>query len=119
MVQKEVIKLFQWFWKGFLKWYDGGEENGITSKRIFEVEIFLLSKYWLPLLFEETLGDFFLFSMLRLLGTWGFLMIFTEKITSSKTSFQMAWHGHDYGYTGGERIFWNGVMHANIAKPWL
>jgi hypothetical protein len=23
----------------FLKWYDGGEENGITSKRIFEVEV--------------------------------------------------------------------------------
>jgi hypothetical protein len=29
----------------------------------------------------------------------------------------MEWHGHDYGYTGGGRIFWNGVMHANIAKP--
>jgi hypothetical protein len=26
--------------KGFLKWYDGGGENGITSKRIFEVEVF-------------------------------------------------------------------------------
>jgi hypothetical protein len=27
------------------------------------------------------------------------------------------WHDHDYGYTGGGCIFWNGVMHANIAKP--
>jgi hypothetical protein len=52
-------------------------------------------------------------------------MIFEEKITSLKTIFKwhgmewygMEWHGHDYGYTGGGRIFWNGVMHANIAKP--
>jgi hypothetical protein len=29
----------------------------------------------------------------------------------------MEWHGHDYGYTGGGRIFRNGVMDANIAKP--
>jgi hypothetical protein len=34
-------------------------------------------------------------------------MIFEEKITSSK-KFQIA---------GGGRIFWNGVMHANMAKP--
>jgi hypothetical protein len=38
MVQKELTKFSQWFWKGFLKWYDGGGENGITLKRIFEVE---------------------------------------------------------------------------------
>jgi hypothetical protein len=42
--------------KGFLKWYDGGEENGITSKRIFEVEVFFSSQnidfpfYWKRLL---------------------------------------------------------------------
>jgi hypothetical protein len=33
--KKELRKLSQWFWKEFLKWYDGGGENGITSKRIF------------------------------------------------------------------------------------
>jgi hypothetical protein len=38
MVQKELRKFSQWFWKGFFKWYDGGGENEITSKRIFEVE---------------------------------------------------------------------------------
>jgi hypothetical protein len=27
-----------------LKWFDGGGENGITSKRIFEVEVFLSSQ---------------------------------------------------------------------------
>jgi hypothetical protein len=35
MVQKELRKLSQWFWK----WYDGKRENGFTSKRIFEVEV--------------------------------------------------------------------------------
>jgi hypothetical protein len=44
-------------------------------------------------------------------------MIFEEKIISSKNSFQMIWYGHNSGYTDGGRIFWNGVMHANIAKP--
>jgi hypothetical protein len=29
----------------------------------------------------------------------------------------MELHGHDYGYTGGGRIFQNAVMHANMAKP--
>jgi hypothetical protein len=28
----------------------------------------------------------------------------------------MKWYGHNYGYTGGGRIFQNGVMHDNIAK---
>jgi hypothetical protein len=50
-----------------LKWYDGGEENGITSKRIFEVEVFFSS-----------------------LADLGVFMIFDEKITSLNPSFQMA-----------------------------
>jgi hypothetical protein len=29
----------QLFWKGFLKWYDGGGDNEITSKMIFKVEV--------------------------------------------------------------------------------
>jgi hypothetical protein len=41
-----------------LKWYDGGEENGITSKRIFEVEVFFSSQNIDFPLFEETLGAF-------------------------------------------------------------
>jgi hypothetical protein len=69
-----------------LKWYDGGGENGITSKRIFELGLLLL--------FEETLGAFlFSFSLFFLyapsLEDSGVLMIFEEKITFSKTSFQM------------------------------
>jgi hypothetical protein len=37
--KKELRKLSQRFRKGFLKWYDGGGENEITSKLIFEVEV--------------------------------------------------------------------------------
>jgi hypothetical protein len=64
-----------------LKWYDGGGENGITSKR-----------NWLPLLFEETLGAFLfpLFICAPSLENSGVLMIFDLKIISSKTSFPMA-----------------------------
>jgi hypothetical protein len=55
--------------------------------------VFLLPKYWLHLLFEETLGALFssLFYFHALsLEDLGAMMIFEEKITSSKTSFQMA-----------------------------
>jgi hypothetical protein len=108
MVQKELRKLSQWFWRGFLKWYDGGGENGITSKRIFEVEVFLFF-----LLF---------FYMLCLLRTQGFWWYLSRKSLLQKLLFKwldIEWHGHDYGYTYGGRIFPNGVMHANMAKPWL
>jgi hypothetical protein len=115
-----------------LKWYDGGGENGITSKRIFEAEVFLSSQnidfpfylrrllklfsfFFLFLLFSF----FFFFSMLNLLRT-EVLMIFEEKLLLEKPLFKwhdMEWHCHDYVYTGGGCIFWNRVMHANIAKP--
>jgi hypothetical protein len=68
-----------------LKWYDGGGENGITSKRIFEIELFFSSKnndfpFYLKRLLEPFLHALFLEDS-------GVLMIFEEKITSSKTSF--------------------------------
>jgi hypothetical protein len=71
MVQKELRKLSQLFRKGILKWYDGGGENGITSKRIFEVQVFFFSQnidfpFYLKRLLE-------LFFILRLLRTWGVL----------------------------------------------
>jgi hypothetical protein len=65
-------------------------------------------------LFEETFGAFLFLLFLFFapsLEDLGVLMIFEEKITSSKTSFQMA-----LIYCGG-RIFRNGVMHANMAQP--
>jgi hypothetical protein len=40
-----VKKTFSMILERFLKWYDGGGANGITSKRIFEVEVFFSSQY--------------------------------------------------------------------------
>jgi hypothetical protein len=72
-----------------LKWYDGGGENGITSKRVFEVEVFFSSQnidfpFYLKRLLELS---FFYAPSLKDLGA---LKIFEKKITSSKTFFQMA-----------------------------
>jgi hypothetical protein len=85
-----------------LKWYDGGGENEITSKRIFEVELFFSTQNIdFPFLFEETLRAFFHAPSLE---DSGVLMIFEEKITFSKTSFRMAsiywWWTHipDWSY---------------------
>jgi hypothetical protein len=69
-----------------VKWYDGGGENGITLKRSFEVEVSFSSQNVDFPLFEETFRAFFAPSLEDL----GFLMIFEEKIISSKTHFQMA-----------------------------
>jgi hypothetical protein len=83
-------------WKGFLKWYDGGGENGITSKRIFEVEVFFSSQnidfsFYLRRLLELFfLFPLFIFFYAPSLEDLGVLMIFKDKITSLKTSFQMA-----------------------------
>jgi hypothetical protein len=63
-------------------------ENGVTSKIIFEVQVFFSSQNRLPLLFEETIGAF-LFSFFHNPSPEdsGVLMIFEDKITFSKTSF--------------------------------
>jgi hypothetical protein len=76
-----------------LKWYDGGGENGITSKRIFEVEVFFSCQnidfsFYLKRLLQLFFFPFFFHA--PSLEDSGVLMIFEEKITSSKTSFQMA-----------------------------
>jgi hypothetical protein len=41
---KRVKDTFSMILKRILKWYDGGGENGITSTRIFEVEVFFSSQ---------------------------------------------------------------------------
>jgi hypothetical protein len=100
-----------------LKWYDGGGENGITSKRIFEVEVFsplkILTSLYLKRLLAFLSPPLFssLFFFAPSLEDLGVLMIFEEKIASSKTSFQMA-----SIYWWWTRIFRNGVMHTNMAK---
>jgi hypothetical protein len=72
---KRVKKTFSMILERVLKWYDGGGENGITSKSIFEVEVFFSSQnidfpFYLKRLLE--LFFFLLFFMLRLLRTLGF-----------------------------------------------
>jgi hypothetical protein len=57
--KKIFKKISQWFWKGFLKWYDGEGENGITSKKIFEVEASFSSQ---NVNFLFIWGDFLSFS---------------------------------------------------------
>jgi hypothetical protein len=68
-----------------LKWYDGGGENGIKSKRIFEVEVFFFSQnidfpFYLKRLLE--LSFFPSFFSASSLENSEVLMIFEEKITS-------------------------------------
>jgi hypothetical protein len=96
-----LCTLSQRFWKGFLKWYDRGGENEITSKRIFKVEVFVSSQNInFPFIsrdsrsFSFSSSLFFFFSLFFFLSPshkdLGVLIIFEEEITSSKTFFQMA-----------------------------
>jgi hypothetical protein len=145
MVQKELRKLSQWFWKGFLKWYDGGGENGITSKRIFEVEMFFSSqnidfpfylKRLLELFFFLLLSStFFMFHLLRARGFWWYLRRKSLLQTFFSIGFNILavdaysgmelctpiWLNQDYGdggsfgYIGGGLIFRSRGMHTNIS----
>jgi hypothetical protein len=121
-VKKTFPMILEWVFE--LVWWRGRKWNHI-KKEFWCWSVFLLSKYFLPLLFKETLGAFlFSFSFLYapFLEDSGVLMIFEEITLLQKLLLKwldMEWHGHDYGYTGGGRIFQNGVIHANMAKPWL
>jgi hypothetical protein len=73
---KSAKKTFTMILERVLKWYDGGGENGITSKMLFlKLKCFSPLRILTSSLFEETLGAFlflplfFLFSMLCLLTT--------------------------------------------------
>jgi hypothetical protein len=94
MVQKELQKLSQWFGKGFQIGMMVGEKMESHKKGFRSWSVFLLSKYWLPLLFEEILGAFLsLFFYAPSLEDLGALMILEEKIHFLKTSFQMKRYG--------------------------
>jgi hypothetical protein len=90
-------------------WWRG--ENGITSKRIFEVEVFFSSQNIDFLFYLKGLLE--LFFMLHLLRTRGFWWYLRRKSFLQKLLFKWL------QYTGGGRIFRNEVMHANMAKAWL
>jgi hypothetical protein len=64
---KRVKKIFSMILKRVFEmvWWRGRKWNHI-KKSFWSWSVFLLSKYWLPLLFEETLGAFFSCSV-----SWG------------------------------------------------
>jgi hypothetical protein len=94
-------RVFEMVWWRGRKW--------ITSKRIFEVEVFFSSQNIdFPFYLRRLLELFFLFPFYSFfyapsLEDLGVLMIFEEKITSSKSSFQMAWHGMTWSWLW---IYW-------------
>jgi hypothetical protein len=103
-----------------LKWYDGGGENGITLKRIFEVEVsFSLQNVNFPIYLKRLLELLFFFA--PSLEDLGVLMIYEEQITPSKTSFQMAliywWYTHilewSYAHKHGK------TMIMEMAELWI
>jgi hypothetical protein len=123
---KGVKKTFSMIFERELVWWRGRKWNHVKND-FCSWSVFLHSKYWLPILFEETLTTFLFPSIFFLIcapsledsGFWWYLR---RKSFLQKLLFKwldMEYHGHDYGYTGGGRIFENGVMHTNMAKPWL
>jgi hypothetical protein len=68
---KRVKKTFSMILEGVFEmvWWRGRKWNHI-KKSFWSWSVFLLSKYWLPLLFEETLWAFFSWSISW--GLWGF-----------------------------------------------
>jgi hypothetical protein len=73
---KREKKTFSMILERVLKWDVGGGENGITCKRIFEVEVFFSSQNIDFLFYLKRLLDLFFsfsfFYMLHLLRTRGF-----------------------------------------------
>jgi hypothetical protein len=61
MISERVFGMVWWRWR---KW------NHIKNN-FWSWSVFLLSKYWLPLLFEETLGAFFIFCLFSCSLSWG------------------------------------------------
>jgi hypothetical protein len=99
-------------------WWRG--ETGITSKTIFEVKVFFFSQNIdFPFYSKGLLELFFfllfflIFFILHLWRTLRFWWYLSRKSLLQKLLF--IWPQ----YTGGGRIFQNGVMHASMAKLWL
>jgi hypothetical protein len=56
-------QIFKMIGKGFLKWYDGGGENGLTQKKEFEVKMFFSSKDCHPYPHVRLFGAFLSLSL--------------------------------------------------------
>jgi hypothetical protein len=130
---------FQNDWKKFLKWYDGGGENGLTQKIEFEVKTFFSSKYFHLYPHVRLFGGFFLlslffqcfffsiFSILHLF-IWGWTLIF-EDIFEERTNFNFVFKSTENryiinGYGRVEEILMVDAyprmdLHANTFWVWL
>jgi hypothetical protein len=92
-------------------WWRGRKWNHIKNS-FWSWSVFLLSKYWLlPFIWRDSWSFFFF--MLISWGLGGFWWYLRRKLLLQKLLFKWL------QYTSGGHIFWNGVMHANMAKPWL
>jgi hypothetical protein len=125
--QMILERIFEMVWWRGRKW--------AHKKGFWSCNIFLLSKYWLPVfiwrdswsffflflsLFFNTFYLFFLCSIsLRTQRFWSYL----RRKTTFENSFQMAWDDManpwlwrwgSFGYISGGRILQSGVMYANI-----
>jgi hypothetical protein len=109
---KRVKKIFSMILERVFKmvWWRGRKWNHI-KKSFWSWSVFSSQNIDFPPLFEETLGAFFF--VLHLLRTWEFWWYLWRKSLLQKLLFKWL------QYTDGGHIFWNGVMHANMGKPWL
>jgi hypothetical protein len=87
---KRVKKILNDFGKGFSNGMMEGEKMRSHQKRFLKLKRLSPLKMSTSPLFEETLGAFLFLFLALSLENLGVLMIFEEKITSLKTSFQMA-----------------------------
>jgi hypothetical protein len=112
MVQKELRKISQWFWKGFLKWYDGGEKIISHQKEFLKLmyfsplkiltstfiwrdswSLFLCSVSWGLGGFDDISGENHFF---KNLFSNGFNILVVDAY--SRMEFYTAiWSNHDYG----------------------
>jgi hypothetical protein len=91
MVQKELENFLNDFGKGFWNGMMEGEKMESHQKGFLKSNCFSPLKILASSLFEETLGAFLSLPLSFFCSvSWVVLMLFEEKITSSKTSFQMA-----------------------------
>ncbi len=83
-------------------WWRGRKWNHI-KKDFWSWNVFLLSKYWLPLLFEETLGAFFLFLL--------FFSFFLCSISWGLGGFDDIWgENHFFKNLFSNGMTWNGMV---------
>jgi hypothetical protein len=85
-------------------WWSGRKWNHIKND-FWSWSVFLLSKYWLPLLFEETLGAFFSFSF------FFFFLFFYAPSLEDLVVFDDIWgENHFFKNHFSNGMTWNSVV---------